>query len=274
MQRQLIEQSPAIVASVRRAFHNSQPCHCTGPGKLSEDELLRALVAGGAVRLTDAMTPDLMPIAAFGRAFPWSAYFRLEQRGIKHLGQLCDLAYADLVALPDIGPVAATAIERLLARHGLALKDGDLAAVMREDDEPASPPAASDAPPAEVRRACVVNLGEMGRKLLADGSALVGHAVKVAAGAAVGPTLGRYLHCEATGHREVARIVAPLRALDERAKAARKARKRVARGNGHQRPSDHLVIDWGKVCGRPAEQPVADYTNVVEGSFGKAAAGD
>ena len=43
MKTTLIEHSPALVRAVHEIFHNSEPCHCHGEGKLSEKDVDAAL---------------------------------------------------------------------------------------------------------------------------------------------------------------------------------------------------------------------------------------
>ena len=79
MFHELRNHSPAIVAAIREAFTGARACHCQGDGKLSENELLEALVHMHAVRGGDFYDPELFSIKLI-RDFSWSASRALADR--------------------------------------------------------------------------------------------------------------------------------------------------------------------------------------------------
>ncbi len=178
----LIDQSPAVVQAIHEVFHQSEPCHCTGPGKLSEGEVLEALVRLRHVAVPDVRQQDLLPIRALFRSEGAStlAVWDLEQAGVKSLTQLEAWTFADILRLRNVGRVKAVQIEALMAKYGLALKDGDPARYQHLlDDEPIAECPVADLPPDEMRRHCAAELISTGQRLIHNGTTLINSAVRV-----------------------------------------------------------------------------------------------
>ncbi len=159
--------------------------------KLSEDEVLQRLLAQGVIELRDMHDPRTMPVQTIERAsdqlIPYVAIWSLSQRA-RSLGDLGELTYGELMALPSIGPVAARKIERALARAGLLLKDGDPALLHRVHDEPEEAPALADslatvqpraASPEAACQECGMALLKLAKKILRDGTSLAGIAAQL-----------------------------------------------------------------------------------------------
>ena len=200
-----------VARAIRVAFHRADPCHCETTGKLGEDELLRYLIGQEVLSFAD-VGPMSVPIEALS---PHGSVWELSQH-VETLNQLTDWTYADLVALPSIGPSAATKIEQALATFGLSLKDGAApTAKIAAPIEP-TPPPLSSASPDETRAACASALIKLGAMVARDGSALFRFASDAMAGKKMAGRIKRYGGALGQSRgAEVLRVAGPLIALEE-----------------------------------------------------------
>ncbi len=180
-----------IAAAVRGTFNGADVYPRSNLVKLSEDQILQRLLAQGVIALRDIHDPSTMPVQTLERVsehlIPHVAMRSLSGR-VRSLGELGELTYGELMALPNIGAVAARKIERALARGGLLLKDGDPTLLHRVHDEPDEAPAPADAlasgqPPVASPEAayedCGLALIKLAKKILRDGTSLAGIAAQL-----------------------------------------------------------------------------------------------
>lgn len=216
-----------VAKAIRGAFHRADTCYCETTGKLGEDELLVYLVGQGVLGCQD-VGPGTMPIEMLGehRGGRLGATTLGElERHFKTLDQLTAWSFADLVSLPGIGVTSAHKIERALATFGLSLRDRVPA--IPETTTPAEPdtsPPLSDASPDEIRAACASALIDLGVMVARDSSGLLRFATNIMAGKQnVAGRIKRYAGALGQSRgAEVARVAAPLFALEEAERPGRK----------------------------------------------------
>ena len=226
MTTNLRDHSPAIVSAIHQIFSSSGPCHCHGDGKLSEDEILRALTDQRVIRATDVGRDDWLPLQRIFRFGFAAAQFGLERKGVRHVHQLTDWTYADLLALPGVGPASVDKIETTMAKYGLLLKDGRpnrLAEAAEIDDV-----GAEEKSPEDIRGECSTALMKLAQQMFSAGTSLMNRAVRVSSGKPSAHPLKCYVKRAMPGHEAVARIIAPLMALEAARKPARRGRRRDA----------------------------------------------
>ena len=175
MKTTLIEQSPALVRAVHEVFHESEACHCHGDGKLSEKEVLSALVQLRYVAVTDTQRQELLPIERVVRGvrFNYQLWHGLEEHGLKFLSQLEAWTFADLLRIRGVGGKTAIEFEATMAKYGLTLKDGDprrYRHLLEERPGPECP--VIDLPPDQIRGYCAKELMTAGQQLLQFGASI------------------------------------------------------------------------------------------------------
>ena len=215
-----------VARAIRVAFHRADPCHCETVGKLGEDELLRYLIGQEVLSFAD-IGPTSMPIEMLGdhrgARLGYTTMGALSQH-VATLEQLTAWTYADLVSLPGIEPVGAINIEHALATFGLSLKDSAPATAEPADPDKPAPPPLSDASPDEIRAACASALIDLGVMVARDSSGLLRFATNIMAGKrGVAGRIKRYAGALGQSRgAEVARVAAPLFALEEAERPGRK----------------------------------------------------
>ena len=246
MTTRLIDHSPAIAAAIRAAFRSSDACHCHGDGKLSETEVLFAFANQGIIHGADVHREDWLPIERVFRFSYLTTDRELERRGVRFLHDLTDWTYADLLALPNVGPAMADNIEAKMAKFGLLLKDGHPNRLAEaEEQKPASHMPLRDGNPDEIRQACAKGLLKIAMRLMNAGNSLIKQAGRATAGYEVGPQLRRHVTRRVPGHEEVARIMTPLREVERQECAIRKTAKKPT---GRRRVADRqTVVREGKI---------------------------
>ncbi len=235
MKTTLNDHSPALVQAIRDAFHHSDPCHCKGPGKLSEDEVLAALVLRRHVKYADVTHEEMLPIAALFRGMPNEPSFDLNRdNGVSFLPQLESWTFTQLVSVHRVGPVTATKIEALMAQYGLALKDGDQRRYQHLLDEQADQPAADrrpiDAPPEELRKRAAKELFEIGQRLVQHGAALMKFGVRASMREKIGGYLKKATNAAMRFHGEAISVAELLQTIEQREATPHKTTKRGRRG--------------------------------------------
>ncbi len=191
MKATLTDHSPALVQAIRDAFHHSDPCHCKGPGKLSEDDVLAALVLRRHVKYADVTHEEFLPIAALFRGMQHEPSFDLNRdHGVSFLPQLESWTFAQLLSVRRMGPVTATRFEAMMAQYGLALKDGKPSRyrhVLADEPAPDSRPIVG--PPDAVRKRAAKELIEIGRRLAQHGASIMKFGVRASMREKVGGAL-------------------------------------------------------------------------------------
>lgn len=187
----LIEHSAAVVAAIREAFQDSTPCHCLSrDGKLSEKELLDALIRNRHVHVGDLDNIECLPISELMWRMKSDASSELYRHGIRYLPELTVYSYVELLRVPGIGSVKADAIEVLMAKYGLMLRGADprrLAALQEEEPEPEA--RHIEATPREIRETCARELVTIAQRLLQHSGALMKSAFRATAGERVSAAL-------------------------------------------------------------------------------------
>ena len=241
----LIEQSPAVVQAIHDVFHQSEPCHCTGPGKLSEDEVLEALVRLRHVAMPDVPQQDLLPLKAMGRSetvmFGMSYHF--EQAGVKSLTQLEAWTFADLLRISNIGQVKAAKIEAVMAKYGLKLKDGDPARYQHFlEDEPTTERPVIDLPPDQLREHCASELLAAGEQLVQHGASVMRSSLRATKRVKVGAALKISLKAGIASHRALQGIAQLLHDLEQREATVRRLAKPSPRVPAEARQQGNVVV--------------------------------
>ena len=246
MTTNLRDHSPAVAAAIRKAFRSSDPCRCHGDGKLSETEVLFALADQGAIRGVDVEREDWLPIEHIFRFSYLTTHRELGRRGVRFLHDLTDWTYADLLALPYVGPSTVDQIEAKMAKFGLLLKDGHPNRLAEaEEQKPAPHMSVSGGSPDEIRQTCAKSLTKIAMRMLSAGTALLKQSARVTAGLGAAPNLRRQVTARGPCHEEIARIIAPLCEVERRERVgSRTAERRTGRPRDVDRPA---VVHEGKV---------------------------
>ena len=231
MTTNLLDHSPAIAAAIRQAFGTSQPCHCHTEAKLSENEILYALANQRVIRAVDVDREDWLPLDRVWRFRCWDARNRLEERGVRYVHELTAWTYADLLALPGVGPYQVDSIEAKMAEFGLLLKDGHPNRIAEaEEREPTSPFPANGGSPDEIRTQTAKSLMKLARRYFDAGTSIMNRAIGVSTGKRSTPTLKNYVTRRMPGHEAIARIIGPLADLEARDAASRKLATKPRQG--------------------------------------------
>ena len=190
---------------------------------------------------------DWLPIERMFRYSGHGNFDRaMERQGIKYMHEVTALTYADLLALPDMGPAMVDKVEARMAKFGLLLKDGSPNRLAEAEEHAPAPHAlVSDGNPDEIRQGSAKSLTKLGMHLLNVGTSLLGQSARIRSGERVGPRLKAFVTKRGPGHEEVARIVAPLSELEQREReASRPAKNRTGRCRDADRPA---VVREGSV---------------------------
>lgn len=257
MTTKLIDHSPALVQAVHDIFHRAKACHCQGDGKLSENEVLEQLVLHRYVTYEAANEPKFLPIEEACRDVQHFPPWRFgSERGVEYLPDLQSWTFADLCRIQGVGPVTATHVECVMARYGLALKDGDPARYAHLDEtEPEPEGRQIEGTPDEIRRTCAKDLVDIGKRLLTHGASLMRYSIRTAARERVGGQLKRHAKAVLRAHGEAISIGNVLQALEAREAPQKPVAKRGRRA-------------------RRVEGEIVQTGNVVSGAFPQAAAGE
>ena len=244
MKSTLIEQSPVLVQAIHEVFHQSESCHCRGPGKLSEDEVLEALVRLHYVAVPDVQKEDLLPIEAVARSedIIWGISYDLKGEGVRFLTQLEAWTFADLLRLSNIGHVKAAKIEAVMAKYGLALKDGEPARYQHLlEDESATGRPVADLPPDEIREHCTRELISVGQRLVQHSAALMKYGLRANNRKRVGAPLKKTLNTGVEAYRELMTTAQLLHDLEQRESTIRRLRGRGPRVPAEARQQGNVI---------------------------------
>ena len=238
----LIEQSPALVRAIHQVFHDSDPCFCHNVGKLSEQEVVEALVRHHHVAVADARQENILPVRRLFDKLRQSPWLKLERAGAKFLPDLQSWAYADLLRLDGVGCITATEIEAEMARHGLVLKDGDPRRFQHLlEDEPEPDRATVALPPDEIRGHCAKELIDSGQRLIQTGATLINFAVRANKRVRVGGALKNSLKVGVRIVREVESVVNLLHSFEQREAASRPLPKPSPRVPAEARQQGNVI---------------------------------
>ncbi len=222
---------PIILTGVPRYRSGGAGDH-RGVVKLGVEELLRHLVVAGVVPVAGVLDPRSLPIEVLGelpsdRRVMYGAVWRLSM-GYRTLGDVAKMNFAELVATPGVGTVAAQKIEVALASLSVLLRDGDQELLRRAPAPGLEDPAPSPAPSAEQARAtCGRALLLLGKWMLGDGSGVIAIAAQVE----VNPDNARKQlrmysrDAKRTSAAEVGRLAAPILATGKAATKRRRGRR-------------------------------------------------
>lgn len=251
MKSELIDHSPAVVRAIHEMFLCSDPCHCYGDGKLSEDEVLRALVLRRHINFADISFKSVLPINRTLDHLPHSPVWALGAAGVDFLPDLQSWTFGGLLSLRYVGVLTAIAIEAEMAKHGLALKDGDPSRFQHLlEDEPKPDQRPMNAAPDELRKQCGEELMVLGKRLMAQGGTIMRISIRAMMREKVGGVLAKSVRVGHGANCAVAGIANMLRDL-EQSKATHKRAPKPHRG-----------------------RVVVERDNVIKGAFPQAAAGD
>ena len=236
----LIEHSPALVQAIHEVFNQSDPCHCRGPGKLSEDEVLEALVRLRHVAVSEVQQQGVLLIE---RLFDFPSSYEIRDAGVKSLTQLEAWTFADLLRLSNIGHVKAAAIEASMAKYGLKLKDGDPDRYrhLLEDESTTERPVA-DLPPDEIRQHCARELIAVGQRLVQHSAALMKYGLRANKRVRVGAPLKKTLNTGVNAYRELLTTADLLHDLEKREGVVRRLAKPGPRVPAEARQQGNVVI--------------------------------
>ena len=235
----LIDQSPAVVQAIHEVFHQSEPCHCTGPGKLSEHEILEALVRLRHVAIPDVHQQDVLPPE---RLLEYSVSWDLRRAGVKSLTHLETWTFAELLRLTNVGQVKAAKIEALMAKYGLALKDGDPARYQHFlEDEATTERPVIDLPPDQLREHCASELLAAGEQLVQHGASVMKFSLRATKRVKVGAALKISLKAGIASHRALQGIAQLLHDLEQREATVRRLAGRGPRVPVEARQQGNVV---------------------------------
>ena len=235
----LIEQSPALVEAIHEVFNQSAPCHCRGPGKLSEDEVLEALVRLRYVAVPDVRQESVLDIE---RLFDSPSSYEIRGAGVKSLIQLEAWTFADLLRLSNIGHVKAAAIEASMAKYGLKLKDGnpDRYRHLLEDESTTKRPVA-DLPPDEIRQHCAREIIAVGQRLVQHSAVLMKYGLRANNRVRVGAPLKKTLNTGVNAYRELLTTADLLHELEKREGTVKRVKRRGSRVPAAARQQGNVV---------------------------------
>lgn len=238
----LIEHSPALVRAIHEVFRNSEACHCHGDGKLSEKEVLSALVRQRHVTAADAQQQYVLPVREMFHRLRESPWLVLERAGVRHLQDLQSWTYTNLLELDRIGPTTATAIEAEMSKHGLALKDGDPSRYRQLlEDEQKSERRMADLPPDEIREHCANGLMSAGQQLLRHSAVFIRYGARSSRRVRVGRPLKKTIKAGINAIQEIENIAYLLHDLEQREAVSRPLSKPGSRIPAEARQQGNVI---------------------------------
>ena len=238
----LIEQSPALVQAIREVFTTSGPCHCHGAGKLSEEEVVNALVRLRHITVADAKQQNVLPIMAALRTLRINPWYELQKQGVKFLPHLQSWTRAELMRVDRVGSLTADGIETVMAKYGLALRGGDPSRfqhLIKDEPEPGRPPV--DLPPDEIREHCATELINTGQRLLQYGAGIMKFGLRASRRVKVGGALKRTANTSLGAAREVENIAHLLHDLERREATPQRLPKRGSRVPAKVRQQGNVI---------------------------------
>jgi len=147
---------------------------------------------------------------------------------VKYLTQLTAWTYADLLRVANLGPAAASKIERKMAKYGLALKGADPSRLEElDEEEPDGQPI--EGTPNEVRGAVAKGLIDLGERFVRQGGSLMKFAMRASSGEKIGAALRNSIRSGIRARRDGLRLAAALDDLERREATPRRLPARVAR---------------------------------------------
>ena len=238
----LIEHSPTLARVIHEVFRNADACHCHGDGKLSEKEVVGALVRLRHVAAADVQQQTVLPIMEALRSVGHNPWYQLEQAGVKHLTDLQSWAYADLLGLDKVGPTTATAIEAVMSKYGLALKDGDPSRYRQllEDEEEKERPLI-DLPPDELHEHCATQLMSAGQQLLRHSAVFIRYGARSSRRVRVGLPLKKTIKASFGSLQEIQDVADLLHDLEQREAVSRPLTKRGPRVPAEARQQGSVI---------------------------------
>ncbi len=171
-----------VVAAIRLAYRAGRPGYYYVVAELGVEQLLRNLVTAGVVPAAAVLDPRMLPIQTLeelpsGRRVASGTIWHLSKR-FATLGDVAALSFAELVAEPDVGAVAAQKIEAALASLSVLLRDGD-PELLRRAPAPAVEEPAPAPDPEQARAACGRALLLLVKRMMQDGASLTAVAAQV-----------------------------------------------------------------------------------------------
>ncbi len=232
--------SQAIMAAVYHAFHRADPCHCHEEAKLSEGEVLAVFIKKGLLDVADTPHQHALSIDNLEAAGALSNVDGISFKGLglTHLPELRYWTRHQIMRGFNIGKKRADEIERLGAKFGVLLADGNPA--LLEDCKQAGEisckeswyrcpnPRTVPETPEEIRTACADDLFTLARQIIADGVSLTRIASNVATSKGARSPAGiirRYLTRNQTAAAHVRTVTRQLIEMIEAEKPRRAKRK-------------------------------------------------
>ena len=246
--------SQAIMAAVYHAFHRAKPCRCNDEAKLSQGEVLAVFIKKGLLNVADTPHHDALSIDNLRTAGALSTVdgFSFQGLGLTHLSELRYWTRHQIMRRSNIGKKRADEIERLAAKFGVLLADGDPALLEEckqdgeiiEDGYEVGYPRKVPETPEEIRTACSENLFELAGKLIRDGASLTRIASNIATskgGRSPAGTIRRYLTRNQFGAAHVRTITRAFVEMIDAEKPRRAKRETVAEPDNVVRLTSGMV---------------------------------
>ncbi len=249
--------SVEVSRAIRAAFEDAGPCDCHTVVKLGEGELMDYLLAHAVIQPEHASGVALLEIAALERyrrrdLFTHRTDWSLRRADIRSLNDFRGWTFADLLKLPEMSVPAAKKLEEVLAEFGILLEGGDPVLLEKHRMEPE--PVLTDGPPPDgtpeqIRQRATDSLFEIASKIIDDGMSLTKLASKVISRGDHTGRLKNYIKLGQMGAADVARIAAPVFAIEalekerpsskgpSKAKRVRESRPKAALMNRDYRDS-------------------------------------
>ena len=213
--------SAEVARAIRAAFEDAGPCDCHTVVKLGEGQLMDYLLSHGVIQPEHASGVALLEITALEAYSRYELWPRQSSRplyraGIKSLNELRGWTFADLLKLPGMTVKAAKEVEGVLAEYGILLEGADPALLEQHRIEPEPPidGPPPDGTPEEIRDRVANGLFDLAKKITDDGTSLTRLASMVHVRGDRKGHLKRYIKYEQTGGADVARIAAPVFAIE------------------------------------------------------------
>ena len=218
--------SQAIMAAVYHAFHRADPCHCHEEAKLSEGEVLAVFIKKGLLDVADTPHQDALSIGNLraAGAISYGESQMVKALGVTHLPELRFWTRHQVLRTSSFGAKKVDDLERLAAKFGVLLADGDPALLeeVKQDGEIESEadeycglvtrPRTVPQTPDEIRLQCMEGLLKLSQKLLSDGASLARHAGKLVSSEGSGRQAGalrRYVTNRQVAAAQVRTIAQP-----------------------------------------------------------------